>query len=103
MTKRVRGSETGRPIMVLLDALGERWALRILWELRDGHLTFRALQERCDNVSPTSLNNRLKQLRELKIIDHFDGGYGYTEYGVTLSEQLIALSAWAEDWGKALD
>ena len=30
----VRGSRTGRPIMALLDLLGRRWTLRILWELR---------------------------------------------------------------------
>ena len=34
----VRGSASGRPIMALLDLLGRRWALRILWELRDGPL-----------------------------------------------------------------
>jgi len=31
----VRGSRTGRPIMALLDLLGRRWVLRILWELRE--------------------------------------------------------------------
>ena len=39
---------SGRPIMVALDALGRRGALRLLWELRDGPLTFRALQTACD-------------------------------------------------------
>ena len=29
----VRGSRTGRRIMALLDLLGRRWTLRILWEL----------------------------------------------------------------------
>ena len=32
--------------MALLDLLGRRWQLRLLWELRDDrHLRFRALQE----------------------------------------------------------
>ena len=44
----VRGSKSGRPIMVLLDLLGRRWTLRILWELREGALTSRALREACD-------------------------------------------------------
>jgi DNA-binding HxlR family transcriptional regulator len=35
---KVRGSSGGRPIMALLDLLGRRWALRILWELRGGPL-----------------------------------------------------------------
>ena len=42
---KVRGSTTGRPIMVALDLLGRRGTLRILWGLRDAPLTFRALQD----------------------------------------------------------
>ena len=38
-----RGSKSGRPIMALLDLLGRRWALRLVWELREGNQTFRAL------------------------------------------------------------
>jgi hypothetical protein len=57
--RAVRDSKTGRPIMRLLDVLGKRWTLRVLWELRDERLTFRELRERCDDVSPTSLNHRL--------------------------------------------
>ena len=40
----VRGSRSGRPIMALLDLLGRRWSLRILWELREQALTSRALR-----------------------------------------------------------
>src|SRR6202035_4396571 len=61
----VRGSQTGRPVMALLDLLGRRWALRILWELRDGSaLTFRQLQARCGDISSSVLNDRLRELRE---------------------------------------
>ena len=50
----VRGSRTGRPIMALLDLLGRRWTLRIIWELReDRALTSRALRTACDEASPT--------------------------------------------------
>jgi hypothetical protein len=41
--KPVRGSQTGRPIMTLLDLLGRRWTLRILWELREETIGFRVL------------------------------------------------------------
>jgi len=54
----VRGSTTGRPIMVVLDLLGRRGALRILWELRGEPLTFRALQAACGS-NPGLLNTRL--------------------------------------------
>jgi len=32
--KQCAGSRTGRPIMALLELLGRRWMLRIMWELR---------------------------------------------------------------------
>ncbi len=94
----VRGSRTGRPIMRLLDALGKRWALRILWELKDERLTFRELRERCDAVSPTSLNARLKELRDLDLLDHDESGFGHTKWGKQLGEQLMALSEWSKKW-----
>lgn len=101
--KPVRGSNTGRPIMVLLDALGQRWALRILWELGAERLTFRQLQERCDQVSPTVLNNRLRELRELKLIDHDGKGFGFTSQGRELAQYLLALNDYAERWAKPLN
>ena len=39
--------------MALLDLLGRRWTLRVLWELRARTATFRELRELCDDVSPT--------------------------------------------------
>lgn len=97
----VRGSTTGRPIMALLDLLGRRWSLRVLWELQKGPLTFRALQAACDGVSPTVLQQRLKELREASLVVH-DGGRGYalTEAAHRLQPSLIGLHDWAEDWAR---
>ena len=67
--RRVRGSRTGRPLMAALDLLGRRWALRILWELRDGALTFRAIRDACNGVSPSVLNARLGDLREVGVLE----------------------------------
>ena len=89
--------------MVLLDVLGQRWTLRILWELRQDRCTFRALQQRCGDVSPTLLNRRLKELRELEIVDHEARGYGLTRSGRELGEHLMVLSAWSERWAKTLN
>ena len=88
--------------MVALDALGRRGALRILWELRKRPLTFRALQEACES-NPGSLNTRLKELRDLGIISHEDGGYRLSEHGRDLVVVLNALNAWAEGWAADLD
>jgi DNA-binding HxlR family transcriptional regulator len=92
----VRGSKTGRPVMRVLDVLGRRWSLRILWELRDGPLTFRGLREACDDVSPSSLNQRLADLRELGVIEPRDQGYELTPSGQELGRILLALYEWAE-------
>lgn len=97
-----RGSASGRPIMVLLDALGQRWTLRILWELQDDRLSFRSLQSRCDGVSPTVLNGRLKMLRGLGIVDHDAAGYGLTRSGRELGEHVLALDGWAKRWARDL-
>ena len=59
----VRGSRSGRPIMALLDLLGRRWTLRIIWELREQPLTSRALRAACDEASPTVLQSRLSNTR----------------------------------------
>ena len=98
--KPVRGSQTGQPIMVLFDVLGKRWTLRILWELRDSRLTFRQLQQQCEDVSPTLLNSRLKELRELNLLDHNEKGYGYTSWGRKLAGPLGELNQFARRWGK---
>ena len=99
----VRGSRTGRPIMALLDLLGRRWALRVIWELREGPLTFRALQEACGGVSPTVLNDRLRELRESGLIDPGgSAGYGLTPLGRELIERFLPLVAWSARWAAAL-
>jgi DNA-binding HxlR family transcriptional regulator len=55
------------PIMALLDLLGRRWAMRVIWELRSEELTFRQLQQRCEGVSASGLNSRLHELREAEL------------------------------------
>jgi DNA-binding HxlR family transcriptional regulator len=97
----VRGSRTGRPIMLVLDWLGRRWTLRVLWELREGALPFRALQERCDAVSPTVLNDRLRELRDAGVVElQAGGGYVLTAEGRALGALLVPLHGWAERWAR---
>ena len=94
-------STTRRPIMELLDVLGRRWTLRVLWELRQGPVTFRALRERCDDVSPSVLAERLAELRELALLDLDDHGYALTAQGRSLGELLLPLEAWARRWARS--
>jgi DNA-binding HxlR family transcriptional regulator len=100
-SRKVRGSRTGRPVMALLDLLGRRWALRILWELRETPLTSRALRTACDEASPTVLQARLTELREAGFVELGDGGgYGLTRLGRELGEMVMPLHRFAERWKK---
>lgn len=95
----VRGSKTGRPIMALLDLLGRRWALRVIWELHDGPLTSRALREVCDDVSPTVLQARLTELRQAGLVEREVGkGYALTDLGGELLTSFLPLHDFAERW-----
>jgi len=99
--RRVRGSRTGRPIMVLLDLFGRRWSLRILWELRERSMTSRALRAACDDASPTVLQARLTELRDAGFIELAPAsGYGLTPSGRELLETLLPLHRFAERWSK---
>jgi DNA-binding HxlR family transcriptional regulator len=105
MKKRaVRGSRSGRPIMALLDLLGRRWSLRIIWELRDDRsLTSRALRAACDEASPTVLQTRLSELREAALVELMSGdGYRLTAIGKELVESFLPLQHFAERWSKAI-
>ena len=96
-----RGTRTGRPLLVAFDLLGRRWALRVLWELRDEPLGFRALRERCDGMSSSVLRDRRGELAEAGIVAAGeDGRYGLTDDGRGLLVALTPLSRWAEDWGR---
>ena len=97
--QRVRGSATGRPIMVLLDLLGRRMALRILWELRDERrLTFRALQEAAETNPERAQRAAQGAARGAARRARATAGYGLTPQGKELLETFLPLHAWAEKW-----
>ncbi len=100
--KAVRGSKTGRPIMALLDLLGRRWTLRIVWELREEAKRFRELQEGI-GASPTIINTRLAELREARLVE-LDAATGYrlTGLGRELLKLFLPLHVWSEKWAKTL-
>ncbi len=99
--KAVRGSRSGRPIMALLDLLGRRWTLRIVWELRGTPLTSRALRIACDDASPTIVQARLSELREAGLVELEPGdGYRLTALGRELEQTFLPLHRFAERWSK---
>jgi len=86
--------------MALLDLLGRRWTLRVLWELRDEGLGFRELQSRCDGMSASVLSTRLGELREGAIVETDEAGVNrLTPDGIELLEAFAPLDRWAKRWG----
>jgi len=96
----VRGSTSGRPMMALLDLVGRRWALRIVWELRESDATFRDLAHRCDDVSSSVLRDRLRDLTVAGIVERGDRGYRLTADGRELMELLRPLGQWSQRWAR---
>jgi len=89
--------------MALLDLLGRRWTLRVLWELRDGPRSFRSLQEACDGISPSVLNTRLAELREAALVANSEGeGYALTRIAEELGGLLLPLEGWSRRWARKI-
>lgn len=100
--RAVRAPRAPRPLAAAFELLGHRWALRVVWELRAGGCTFRELRTRCDDVSPTSLNARLAELRDAEIVESEGGdGYRLTTLGAELADALAPLADWSKRWTRA--
>lgn len=89
------------PISDLLDLLGRRWALRVLWELREGALAYGALRAACDEVSTSVLAQRLRELTDAGVLESGEAGYALTPLGRELLEHLGPLNDWAKRWARA--
>ena len=92
-------SKESAAIGLLLGLLESRYALRVLWALRDGHAqTFRLLQDSVGGITPNTLNTRLKELREANLVGHGNDGYSLTSPGADLVRRLTDLQAFAGKW-----
>jgi DNA-binding HxlR family transcriptional regulator len=99
----VRGSTTGRPLMAALDLFGRRWHLRIIWELREGPLGFRALQQHCDNMSSSVLRQRLTEMLTAHlVVQRPDKAYALTELGDGAFQALRPLIRWSNQWASVM-
>ena len=83
----------------LLSLLESRYAMRVLWALRDGHAqTFRLLQDSVGGITPNTLNTRIKELREAGLMTHGSDGYCVTNLGADLLKRLNDLQAFSAKW-----
>ncbi|MBC7603599.1 MAG: helix-turn-helix transcriptional regulator [Ramlibacter sp.] len=95
-------SKENAAISQLLALLEARYAIRVLWALRDGHAqTFRLLQDSVGGITPNTLNTRIKELREAGLLTHGGDGYVVTPSGSDLLKRLSDLPAFAAKWTAA--
>jgi DNA-binding HxlR family transcriptional regulator len=87
----------------LFDLLESRYAIRVLWALKDGHpQTFRLLQDSVGGITPNTLNTRLKEMRLAGFITHGDNGYCVTNSGSDLLRRMNDMSPFATKWTAAM-
>ena len=88
----------------LLELLESRYALRVMWALKDGHpQTFRILQDSVGTITPNTLNTRIKELRAAGLMTHGSSGYTVTTLGADLLKRLSELQAFATKWTTSLN
>lgn len=93
---RTRETAAVSQLLTLLEA---RYALRVLWALRDGRAqTFRLLQDSVGGITPNTLNARIKELRRAGLVIHHDNGYLLTDSGIDLLKRLLDLEPFAMKW-----
>jgi DNA-binding HxlR family transcriptional regulator len=85
-----------RAVDGVLDLLGRRWAMRLVWELRRNALSFSELRERT-GISPSVLSGRLGELAGAGILER-DAvrRYRLSGQGRELARILYELNRWAE-------
>lgn len=87
----------------LLELLESRYAIRVMWALKDGHpQTFRILQDSIGTITPNTLNTRIKELRAAGLMTHGTSGYTLTSLGTDLIKRLNDLQAFATKWTNSM-
>jgi DNA-binding HxlR family transcriptional regulator len=85
-----------RAVEGVLDLLGRRWAMRLVWELRRSTLSFSELREQT-GISPSVLSARLGELVDAGVLERDPGRrYRLSGRGRELARILYELNRWAE-------
>ncbi|MFC4377079.1 winged helix-turn-helix transcriptional regulator [Nocardia halotolerans] len=93
-------AEPSAKILAAIELLGQRWMLRVIWELEPGPLGFLDLRRRMGNCSSSMLSDRLHQLQSAGLTRKNGprGAYELTTEGALLAESLQPLWDWSESW-----
>lgn len=87
-----------------MNLLGQRWVLRIIWELEPGPLGFLELRRRMGNCSSSVLADRLNALSRAGIVEKLPNkAYELTAHrGGELGAALESVWQWADVNAEAL-
>lgn len=97
------------PVRSVLDHVGAKWTVLILFELRSGAQRFNALGRALPDISKRMLTQTLRDLERDGLVKRevFDTkppsvSYSLTEMGLSLLEPLLGLADWAETQFEAI-
>ena len=94
------------PVSKATEIIGEKWTLLILRELLMGTSRFNDFQRSMSRISPTVLNNRLKQLEEKGVVlkKRLSGQKGFeyrlTAMGKELEPLIEQVAIWGQRWAR---
>jgi DNA-binding HxlR family transcriptional regulator len=82
-----------------MELLGQRWTLRVIWELEPGPLGFLELRRRMGNCSSSMLSVRLQALQHAGLVlKRPDKSYELAWPGIELGRALEPLWDWSQRW-----
>ena len=97
------------PVRSVLDHVGAKWTVLILFELQSGAQRFNALGRALPDISKRMLTQTLRDLERDGLVKRevFDTkppsvSYSLTEMGLSLLEPLLGLADWAETQFEAI-
>jgi len=91
-----------REVLGILGAIGDRWSVPVIGQLRDRTLRFGELRRAVDGISQRMLTLTLRQLERDGLVTRTVHAtvpprvdYALTELGATLLESVTVFGAWA--------
>ncbi|GAA1711050.1 winged helix-turn-helix transcriptional regulator [Kribbella yunnanensis] len=83
-------------LLELFEVIGQRWTLRILWQLRSRPLSYREIAAEIPGLSTSVLTSRIRHLKSVGLVQHQGAGYELTPVGTELIAHVQHLRKWAE-------
>jgi DNA-binding HxlR family transcriptional regulator len=61
-------NENSCPIIIMVDLLEKKWAMRIIKEIYHGNTHFNEIKRKMKGITPAVLSKRLKELEKAKLL-----------------------------------